>query len=142
MIVETVRKLIRREHVSLLICLLVAANSVQGTVLCFGVDGHIQYESVFHGQCACHDHAGFARGADNNEDKHCDHGPCVDVPIDFDLAQISPTTERPDHQFAAVDVDVLTAGQKPNLLQYDPVSAEHSTTTFYFNPLRTIILRA
>lgn len=146
MIVGMVQKSISKQHIALMLCLIVAVNSVQGTVLCFGADGHIEYESAFHGKCACHDHSGFARGTDStgtdyDEDKNCDHGPCVDVPVDFDLAQLSPTTEQQDQQFAAADVDIMPAVQTPNFLEYDLASAERSTTS-YFTPLRTIVLLA
>ena len=51
MIVNIAGKDKRRKCVALLVCLFVAANSVQGTVLCFGADGHIEFESAFHEQC-------------------------------------------------------------------------------------------
>lgn len=72
-----------KKCILVLTCLLMFGNLAHGAVLCFGADGHIEIESVFHVQCD--DHARL-QPADQKrsdsmqiKDNHCD--PCVDIPL-------------------------------------------------------------
>jgi hypothetical protein len=146
MIVNVAGKDNRRKCVALLVCLFVAANSVQGTVLCFGADGHVKFESAFHEQCTDHDHPLPADHTGHSEtghesDRHCHRGPCVDVPIDVGLAKVLKTDEQLDRASAAVDTDAILAVEQPGSLEPAPPSSVFFATS-YFSPLRTIILLA
>jgi len=139
-------KTISKECVALLLCVFVAVNSVQGTVLCFGSDGHIEFESAFHERCAHHDdslpadHDGHCE-TDHARDRHCHQGRCVDVPIDVGLAKISQTSEKLDRAFAAVAADAILAIEQLGCLESGPASNAFFATS-YFSPLRTVILLA
>lgn len=139
-------KTIIREYVSLLLCVFIAVNAVQGTVLCFGSDGHVEFESAFHERCAHHDdslpadHDGHCE-TDHERDKHCHQGRCVDVPIDVGPAKISQTSERLDRAFAAATADAVLAVEQLDCLESGPASNAFFATS-YFSPLRTIILLA
>jgi hypothetical protein len=146
MFVRLVEKILSKECVALLICLLVAANSVQGTVLCFGADGHVEYESAFHEQCTCNSNSPFAHDnhsseAEHGRKKHCHQGQCVDIPVDFGLVQISQAIEQFDRAFAVVDTDAGIAISHADFNEHFFVSTDFLTTS-YFSPLRTIILLA
>lgn len=141
-------KRICRKMVALIICLLVASSSVQGTVLCFGADGHIEFESAFHDQCSDHAHScphdRDSPGAECGEEgKHCHCGPCVDVPVDIGIAKISQTAEQLDRDFAlaVIAADVVITCEQPCYLESNPVWTALILTS-YFTPLRTIILLA
>ena len=146
MIVKVPGKTISKEYVALLLCVFVAVNSVHGTVLCFGSDGHIEFEPAFHERCAHHDNSlpadlnGYCE-TNHERDKHCDHGQCVDVPIDVGLARISQTSEKLDRAPAAVAADAILAIKQLGCLESGPASNAFFATS-YFNPLRTVILLA
>ena len=136
----------RRKCVALFVCLFVAANSVQGTVLCLGADGHIEFESAFHERCTDHDHSLPAdhtgrSETDHESDRHCHSGPCVDVPIDVGLTKIFETDEQLDRASAAATADLIVAIEQPGCLESTPVSNSFFTTS-YFSSLRTVILLA
>ena len=136
------------KYFTLLVCFLIALNSVQGTVLCFGADGHIEFESAFHKQCTIHDHSQPATHnyhsseAEHDEDKHCHQGQCVDIPFDIDFVQISQKTEQLDRAFAAFDADAVIVVLPPGFFECNPVSADFLTTGSYFSPLSTIVMLA
>lgn len=72
-----------KKCILVLTCLLMFGNLAHRAVLCFGADGHIEIESVFHEQCG--NHARF-HPADQKrsehmhiKDKHCEL--CVDIPL-------------------------------------------------------------
>ncbi len=133
--------------IALLVCLFVAASSVQGTVLCFGADGHVEFESAFHERCADHDHSRpsehdrSSSGTGHEEGGHCDNGQCIDVPVDVALAKISQTTEQSGAAFATVVADVTIALEQSECSEHNLVSSALFDTS-YFSPLRTIILLA
>ena len=147
MFVNVAGKDVCRKSVALLVCLFVAANSVQGTVLCFGADGHVEFELAFHERCTDHDHSRpsehdrHSSDAGHEEDGRCHNGPCVDVPVDVGLARISQTTEQLDSAFAAIVADVIAALEQFDYLEHNLVSNTFFDTS-YFGPLRTIILLA
>jgi len=76
----------------LLFCILVAPGAAMGTVVCIGIDGHVQLEAARHGRCrsltvppaAWQSPTGDTRA----EADHC--GSCVDIP-----ALIGDTREYP-----------------------------------------------
>jgi len=144
MIVEIVQKSIRRQHIALILCLFVAVSSVHGTVLCFGADGHVEYESAFHQQCIDQDHAWLSHGshsseADHDEDKHSHHGSCVDIPFDLGLVQFFKLTEQLDRPVATFDPDAAIAVWPSDFTEHNPASANFLTGS-YFSPLSTIVI--
>jgi hypothetical protein len=143
MIVKLAKKQVYRKCIVLLICLVVVGNLAQGTVLCFGADGHIELEPAFHEHC---DHPVHSRASDQNQPsyetghekgEHCK--PCVDVPISFGLAKISPVTKQlnPTYLVPATNVIVLT--DNLDFSAYNLISNTFVDTS-YFTPLRTVIL--
>jgi hypothetical protein len=147
MIVKVAAKDVRRKCVALFVCLFVAANSVQGTVLCFGADGHVEFESAFHEQCTGHDHSWLpyqshdSSEAEHEGDRDCHNGLCVDVLVDVGLTRISKTTEQSDRAFDAAGTDVIVVVDQADYSVHCPVSNAFFDTS-YFDPLRTIILLA
>lgn len=140
---------VRRRCVALFVCLFTAASSVHGTVLCFGADGHIEFESVFHEQCADHDHSWSLyhwhdfSDAEHEGNRHCHYGRCVDVSVDVALARISriQMTEQLDRTVDAVCADLIVAvGQVGYSVHFSASNTLFDTS--YFDPLRTIILLA
>ncbi len=140
-------KYVRKGFVAVLVCLSLIGNSVYGTVLCFGADGHIDFESAFHDECKDHvnsrstDHHHDSSEAGHEHDKHCHNGQCVDVPISFDLAKISRMTEQSNPAFAALAVGVIVPVEQADCSEHLAASRA-SSVTGYFAPLRTIILLA
>jgi len=83
-----------KKSLAVLLCLFLIGNVAHGTVLCFGADGHIEFESAFHTHCDEHSHN---QSSDHElqlfetvheGSGHC--GPCVDVPVTVDIVKISP----------------------------------------------------
>ena len=145
MIVKVLGKTISKEYVALLLCVFVLVNAVQGTVLCYGADGHVEFESAFHEQHTDHDHfRSAAHGhhcpeAEHDENKRRHLGQCVDVPVDFGLVQISRTSEKLDRAFAVIYVDAILAIEQLSCLESGPASNAFFATC-YFSPLSTVIL--
>ncbi len=133
-----------REFVAVLVCLSLIGNSAYGTVLCFGSDGHIEFESAFHEQCKDHvhsqstDHGRHSSDAEHEHDRHCHSGQCVDVPVSFGLAKISQTAEQSN---PALAVDVIVAVEQSDCSEHLPASNAFVASS-YFSPLRTVILLA
>lgn len=147
MIAKPVAKTTSRTYGALLVCLFVAANSVQGTVLCFGADGHVEYESAFHQHCTDHDHTWLSHGshspeAEHDEDKHSHHGSCVDIPFDLGLVKISRSTEQLDRSAATFDAGAVIAVLPSDFFERSPVSGDFLTAGSYFSPLSTIVILA
>ena len=147
MIVNATGKYVRKELAAVLVCLSLIGSSAYGTVLCFGADGHIEFESAFHTQCkdhansqsAHHDH-GSSEGR-HEHDKHCHNGQCVDVPISFGLAEISKTPRQLNPTFAAHAVGVIAVVEQSDCSEHIPASNAFVGGS-YFSPLRTVILLA
>jgi hypothetical protein len=121
----------------------VVINSAQGTVLCFGADGHIELESAFHEHC---DHAVHFHTSDQNQPSYetsherCEHcRPCVDVPISFGLAKISPVKKQLNPTFLVPSTNVIVLVENLGSSAYDSISNAFFDTS-YFTPLRTVIL--
>ena len=140
-------KYVCREFAAVLVCLSLIGNSAYGTVLCFGADGHIEFESVFHEQCKDHvhspstDHDHHSSEPGHEHDKHCHSGQCVDVPISFGLAKISQTAEQLNPTFAAHAVGVIAVVEQSDCPEHLPASNAFVGGS-YFSPLRTVILLA
>jgi hypothetical protein len=97
MTVKLTTKQLCKKSMVVLICLLMVGNLVQGPVLCFGSDGHIELESAFHKRCddPVHSYASdqnrLSYEAGHEKNKHCE--PCVDVPISISLTETFRTSE-------------------------------------------------
>ena len=67
----------------LLFCILVAPGAAMGTVVCIGIDGHVQLEAARHGRCRSLTVPPSAwqspTGGTRAEADHC--GSCVDIPV-------------------------------------------------------------
>ena len=116
-------------------------------MLCFGADGHIEFEPAFHAQCKDHVHSQSANHdqhsseGNHEHDKHCHSGQCVDVPISFAPAKISQTPQQSNPAFAALAANVIVAVEQSDCLEH--LSAPSAfVVTGYFTPLRTVILLA
>ena len=128
-----------------LICLLIIGNLAQGTVLCFGADGHVEFEPAFHNHC---DHSVHYHASDQNQHshedghekgKHCE--PCVDIPISIGLAKISHMPEQSNPTSPIPAANVIADTDKINCSVFHLIS-NTSVDTSYFTPLRTVIMLA
>ena len=143
MTVKRARKQIYKKCFAVLTCLLIVGNSVQGTVLCFGVDGHIEIETAFHERCddPAHsqpaDQKQLSYQSDHVKGKHCE--PCVDIPITIGLAKISRMSKQLNSSFPAPATTVIIPADKSNLSAYNSASSAFDTAS-YFTPLCTVIL--
>ena len=127
------------------ICLLIIGNLARGTVLCFGTDGHVELEPVFHRHCddPVHSHASVQNQpsyeTSHEKGKHCE--PCVDIPITIGLAKISHMPEQVIASFLFPAANVIADTDKINCSAFHLIS-NTSVDTSYFTPLRTVILLA
>ncbi len=128
-----------------LICLLIIGNLAQGTVLCFGADGHVELEPAFHKHCDhpvhCHDsdQNQHSHEAGHEKGKHCE--PCVDIPISIGLAKISHMPEQSSPTSPVPAANVIADTDKINCSTFHLIS-NTSVDTSYFTPLRTVIMLA
>jgi len=147
MIVSATGRYVRREFAAVLVCLSLIGNSAYGTVLCFGTDGHVEFESAFHAECKDHahsqstDHGRHSSEAEHKHDKHCHSGQCVDVPISFGLAKVSKTPGQLTLAFAALAADMIASVEQSDCSEHLPASDAFIAGS-YFSPLRTVILLA
>jgi len=139
-------KCVCKESLAVLMCLFLIGNVARGTVLCFGADGHIEFESAFHIHCDDHAHdqpVGHCRQSfeTGHEGSGSPAGPCVDVPLTIDLLKISHATPHFGPAFAVAATEPITTGENFNLcvLSSSPYTL---FSTSYFTPLRTVILLA
>lgn len=132
-----------KKYVVVFICLLIIGNLAQGTVLCFGADGHIELEYAFHKCCDHQVHSSatgqnqLSREAGHEKDKHCE--PCVDIPISIGLAKIFHTPKRLNPTFPVPATNVIVLIDNLIFSAYNSISNTLETTS-YFTPLRTVIL--
>ena len=127
----------------MIVCLLMIGNLLQGTVLCFGSDGHVEFESAFHKRCddpvhsyaKDQNHLSCQAGHDKN--KHCE--PCVDVPIYFGLAKTFRNLKQFNTASPLPATDMIVAGDRLNFSEYNSASSTFAASS-YFTPLRTVIL--
>jgi hypothetical protein len=143
MTVKLTAKQMCKKSMVVLICLLMIGNLVQGTVLCFGTDGHVELESAFHKRC---DHSVQSYASDQNQlsyeavhekNKHCE--PCVDVPISIGLAETFRMPEQFNNTYPVPAANLIVAGDKVNFSEYDSASNTFAASS-YFTPLRTVVL--
>jgi hypothetical protein len=145
MTVKLTGKKIYKKCVVALIYLVVIGNLTQGTVLCFGADGHVELEPAFHEHCdhPVHSHASdqkqHSHEAGHEKGKHCE--PCVDIPISFGLAKISPVTKQLNPTFFVPATNVIVLTDNLDFSAYNLISNTFVDTS-YFTPLRTVILLA
>jgi hypothetical protein len=139
-------KYVRKEFVTVLVCLSLIGNCVYGTVLCFGADGHVEFESAFHTQCTDHvhsqptDHGHHFSKPEHEHDRHCHNGQCVDVQMSFGLAKISQTPEQLNSALAALAADAIVAVDQSDCSEHLPASNAFVANS-YFSSLRTVILQ-
>lgn len=62
-------------------------------MLCVGDDGHVAIESAADGACAdsSHEIAEAEHCELSSADPHCHCGPCVDIPLNFELVESRPS---------------------------------------------------
>jgi len=144
MIVKSAKKQIYRKSIVVLICLLIVGSSVQGAVLCFGADGHIEIESGFHERCddAVHSHSPEAGQLDyevvHEKDRHCE--PCFDVSLSVGFAKISTASKQLSRTFTTPGTKAIATCDKLNFCTYNSTSHTFFVTSF-FASLRTVVLR-
>ena len=143
MTVKLTGKKLCKKCMVVLICLLIIGNLAQGTVLCFGADGHVELEPAFHKHCdhPVHYHASdknqHSHEAGHEKGKHCE--PCVDIPISIGLAKISHMPEQVIASFLFPAANVIADTDKTNCSAFHLISNTFVDTS-YFTPLRTVIL--
>jgi len=132
-----------KKCIVVLICLLIIGNLGEGTVLCFGADGHIEIESAFHERCddPAHsqptDQKQLSYQSDHIKDKNCE--PCVDIPISISFAKISRVTKQLNPTFPVLSTNVIILTDKLDFSAYNSISNTFVDTS-YFTPLCTVIL--
>ncbi len=137
------KKQIYKKCFVVLICFFIAGNSTYVAVLCFGSDGQIEIESVFHERCddpACSQHRDqkqLSYQSDPIKDKNCE--PCVDLPVSISLAKISRVSKQLNSTFSAPATNAVVLVNKSNLSAYNSASNTFDATS-YFTSLRTVIL--
>jgi len=146
MMAKIAGKHVCKESLVVLLCLFLIGNVAHGTVLCFGADGHIEFESAFHihGDDHAHDQPLGHRSQSfeiAHEASESPAWPCVDVPLTIDLFKISHTIPHFGPAFAVVAAEAIATGENFNLclLSSNPYTL---FSTSYFAPLRTVILLA
>lgn len=129
--------------VAVLVCVLIAGSSVQGVVLCFGTDGHVEIETVFHERCNDSAHSQHAEHKDSSyqvghvENEHC--GPCVDFPLAIGLEKITRTSKQLNHTFSSPERTVISPADSLNLSAHNSASITFDAAG-YFDPLCTVVL--
>lgn len=145
MTVNLTGKKLRKKCMVVLICLMIIGNLAQGTVLCFGANGHVEFEPAFHNHCdhPVHYHASNQNQqfhqAGHEKDRHC--LPCVDIPISIDLAKISHMLKQLNPTSTIPAANLIADTDKTSWSEFHLISGT-SVDTSYFTPLRTVILLA
>jgi len=130
-----------KKSLVVLLCLFLIGNFAHGTVLCFGADGHIEFESAFHKHCDDHDHEqspdhGHQPFETDHEEGGC-CGPCVDVPVTVDIVK----TSRASNSFECAPAEAVAASE---YLSPGEPGLQPSPHTFFLTefcvPLRSVIL--
>jgi len=141
MTMKKATKQVYKKCVIVLVCFLIVGSSAQG-VLCFGADGHIEIESIFHGRCDDHAHSQSANQkqlscqSGHGKEGHCE--PCVDVPVTIGITKIGRASKRLNSSFPAPAVNAVVPAGKVNVSAYGSVFSVYDTVS-YFTPLRTVI---
>ena len=132
-----------RKYVVLFICLSLVGNLAHWKVLCFGEDGHVEIESAFHERCndphlhLISDKTTLSANEGHELCSHC--GPCVDIPISNDLADISKIHQKINVQYQVPITYILFDNDKINSFLYNSASNGFADTS-YFDPLYTVVL--
>ena len=132
-----------KEYVVALICLVMVGSLAQGVVLCFGADGHAEFESAFHKSCdgSVHSHHGeekqLTSETDHERDKHC--GPCVDIPLSASYAKISRVYKQANRTFSLPFTNMIADGDKFGISAHNFASNSFACTC-RTAALRTVIL--
>ena len=101
--------------ISSILCVLyltIFVGTGSSSVLCVGENGHIAIESSIDGSCAesSHDTSESSDCELSLSDPHCHCGPCVDIPLEFELAESRPNSFK-------VIVQLNTDSWSPVLLE-------------------------
>lgn len=127
------------------LCISIAANLTHWKVLCFGADGHIEFESTFHEHCdapvssSASDKSVFSSQAGHEICNHCE--PCVDVPISIGLVKVPRTPRQLNQKFLVPATNIIVVTYK-NVCSAYYFTSNTFTDISYFSPLSTIILLA
>ena len=119
MMPEFTGKHLCKKSLAVLLCLFLTGNVAHGTVLCFGADGHIEFESAFHTHCDDHGHDQSSdHGLQSFETAHegggrC--GPCVDVPVAVDFVKISRDSNTFGCIYAAIEASIASECFNPGM---------------------------
>ena len=137
------KKQMYKRCIVIFFCFLIFGNLAHWKVLCFGADGHVELESVFHKCCEAPDQSsapdqnGLSYKAGHENCQHC--GPCVDMPLSNELAQISNTSQKVIIKISVPTTYMLIDTDKLNISVYN-LASDSCTDTSYFSPLRTVVL--
>jgi len=142
---KSTRKHVCRQSLAVLVSLFLIGNVAHGTVLCFGSDGHIEFESAFHihrddyshAQSSEHVHPFFE--TDHQGDVTPGAGPCVDVPITADIVKTLRESDSSDCVPAAAESTVASGYFNPDRPELNP-SHHMIIPNACRAPLRTVIL--
>ena len=112
-------------HIALFFFLLTALGSGHGTVLCFGVDGHVALEASAAGDCHIYPTQGAGKAAIPRDDpsvrhgeQHLPYGSCLDIPLFSGYQAVVSLSER-------------SRAQKVSPHSYPPSSAVSPTNEEY-----------
>ena len=120
MMITRATRIQRFKFVAIVVCLLMAFNSVQGAVLCLGAGGHVEIESTFHECCTTPAHPQhteqqqLSRWVGHEEGEHC--GPCVDIPISTTTVKITRLLKKPNYVPSAPIITVIASASSSSYL--------------------------
>jgi hypothetical protein len=129
----------------LLFCILVAPGAAMDTVVCIGIDGHVQLEAARHGRCRSLTVPPSAWqssiGGTGAEADHC--GVCVDLPILIGDTRAYPGSVAAHPAQLSVPVPVLTVSVAVPGTDLPPALSLVSSPSFLrpvILALRTVVL--
>ena len=138
--------MIKDKVISLLIALLcISSTSGSFTVICYGSDGHISVEPIFHDHCDCPESGVDSHQQDSSKTGvglSSDHSHCTDTPTTSSVVisvrkNIKP---QPAKIFVQGISQKLISNHMASSFRY-PISWYTELSSF-FAPLRTVILLA
>jgi len=139
------RKHVCRQSLAVLVCLFLIGNVAHGTVLCFGSDGHIEFESAFHAHCDDYfltqssEHVPPFFETDHQGNVTPGAGPCVDVPVTADIVKTLRESDSFGWVPSAAESTVASGYLNPDRLELNP-GPHIIMPNACRAPLRTVIL--
>ena len=129
---------------SVLLSFLLAGSGLQGSVLCYGEDGHIAIEASDSTCCSkilddCSSHGGSTDSAEKEHSSDHGCGACVDIAISIGFAAVAKESNRGNLDLPASGIITFATVDSPDFPEYLPVS-EPFIPPLYFTSLRSIIL--